>query len=102
MGCIAKQGVKADKPSEPLVVMGADRKKAHVRAEVSVRCDNKEVDLLHLGLRPLFEEAVVDNMGVGVQHKEVENGDGLIEGEHGHGLFLNGIPHSRTLGGARG
>ena len=99
VGHKVEEDVEGDEPSQPLVVGRTDGEEAHVGAEVPVGGNEEEVNLLDLGLGPLLEEGVVNDLGVGVAQPNEPRNEQDVKGEHGHCLLLEGVPKPRELGG---
>ena len=62
VGHKGKEAVKSPQPKKTFVVLGADSQEAHMRSKVSVRADNKKINVLDFGLAPLLKKHDANNV----------------------------------------
>ena len=69
-------------------MLSAHGKQAHVGAKISVRGDYEKIKLLHLGLRSLLKEGVVNHAAVGIRQHDKPRRECRIKNKHSRHLFL--------------
>jgi hypothetical protein len=92
MGHKSQEPIKRTEPKKPLIMLGAYCKKAHVRPKISMRPNNKKIDVFHLSLAPLFKKSKANDIRGWVHVVNKKQEEKAVKAKAKQVLSHKGIP----------